>query len=276
MRVYIDSPSMGHVQVVVLLPRDRSKPRPTVYLLDGRSAFQGGNNWITQGHALQFFDDKPVNVVITTGGTASYYTDWQHPDPTLGNYKWETFLTHELPPLIDARFHGNGTNGLVGLSMGAQSAMMLAIRAPDRYRAIAAFSGCYTSDGFGEAQMRAVIASYGGRADNMFGAAGSPDWKAHDVLSHADALRGKTLYISSGSGRAGPHETPDVFGLPERIIIGGALEAAVNRCTHEFVDRLTALGIPATANFHSGTHSWPYWADDLVSSWPTLAAGLGV
>jgi len=93
-RVFVYSPAMGAEQEVqVLLPRDTSVPRPTLYMLDGRSASPGMNNWTTQGGAVEFFEDKPVNVVMTTGGRASYFTDWDRPDPTLVNYKWETFLT---------------------------------------------------------------------------------------------------------------------------------------------------------------------------------------
>lgn len=126
------------VQVQVLLPARRDSPRPTVYMLDGRSAAAEVNNWTARGGALSFFADKNVNVAFTLGGPASYYTDWLHSDPKLGTHRWETFLTRELPLLIDARFDGDGMNGLEGVSMGAEAAMMLATRNPGLYRAVAA------------------------------------------------------------------------------------------------------------------------------------------
>ncbi len=46
------------------------------------------------------------------------------------------------PPLIDKRFMGNGRNVIGGLSMGALGAMSIAVRHPDLYRGVAAFSGC--------------------------------------------------------------------------------------------------------------------------------------
>lgn len=276
--VSVHSPAMGDVLVLVLLPRDLGRPRPTVYLLDGRSAFPGGSNWIEQGRAESFFADKPVNVVLTTGGTASYYTDWQRPDAVLGNYKWETFLTKELPPLIDARFAGNGRNAIAGLSMGAGAAMMLAARAPRRYRGVAAYSGCYSSTGdLGEGQMRAVVASFGGTADNMYGTFGDPDWAAHDVIAHAEALRGKAIYLSSGSGLPGKYEAKPGPGVAEAVVAGGAIEAGANYCTHQLAERLGRLRIPATVHLRpTGTHSWAYWADELPDSWPVLAGALGV
>ncbi|TSE00697.1 esterase family protein [Skermania sp. ID1734] len=279
LRVFVRSPAMQAVmQVQLLLPRNTADPRPTVYLLDGRTAEGNGNHWTDRGGAVTFFADKPVNVVLTVGGTASYYTDWQRVDPRLGRYRWETFLTKELPPLLDGRFGGDGRNAVAGVSMGAQAALMLAFRNPQRYAAAAGFSGCYgAADDPDEAEMHLVVASSGGNATNMFGETADPDWAAHDVVVHAAALRGKALYLSSGTGLPGPHETVDDPDVGDSIVLGGPIEAVANACTHRLADRLGQLGISAKVNFRPvGTHSWPYWADDLHDAWPTLAAGLGI
>ncbi|MET7769113.1 alpha/beta hydrolase family protein [Nocardia sp. NPDC005366] len=278
LRVFVRSPAMGRsVEVQVLLPRDQARSRPTVYMLDGRSANADSNNWTELGHADRFFADKDVNVVLTVGGPASFYTDWQRTDPVLGTNKWETFLTAELPPLIDAEFHGNGRDAVMGVSMGAEAAMMLMVRRPARYSAVAAHSGCFSmGTDAGQAQARAVVATYLGQPDNMFGPHDDPDWLAHDVIEHAEALRGKTIYLSVGSGLPGEYDVPGNPDLPSIIAFGGPLEAGTNVCTHRLTDRLAALGIPATAHFRAtGTHSWPYWADELTLSWPTIAGALG-
>ena len=62
--------------------------------------------WLRKGGAAEFFRDKNVNVVLPLAGPGSFYADWQRDDPKLGRYKWETFLTQELPPLIDEEFDG--------------------------------------------------------------------------------------------------------------------------------------------------------------------------
>ncbi|MVU79671.1 esterase family protein [Nocardia sp. ET3-3] len=277
--VFVASPAMGRtVRIQVLLPARHDAPRPTVYMLDGRSAAPDVNNWTARGDALRFFADKTVNVVFTLGGPASYYTDWLRSDPKLGTNRWETFLTRELPPLIDASFGGDGSNGLEGVSMGAEAAMMLATRNPGLYRAVAAHSGCYAmSSDFGQAQARAVVGTFGGDPDNMFGPSDNPQWAAHDVVAHAEALRGKAIYLSSGSGVPGEHEAPGNPDLRNAVLFGGPIEAGADMCTRQLADRLTQLGIPATVNRRPvGTHSWPYWADELPRSWPTMAAGLGL
>ncbi|MEU0544892.1 alpha/beta hydrolase family protein [Nocardia sp. NPDC005978] len=278
-QVSVSSPAMARtVDVQVLLPAERTGPRPTVYMLDGRAAAPDANNWAQQGGAVDFFADKNVNVVFTLGGPASYYTDWQQADAKLGTNRWETFLTRELPPLLDARFAGNGVNALTGVSMGAEAAMMLAVRHPDLYRAVAAHSGCYAmSSDFGQAQARAVIGTFGGDPDNMFGPAEDPAWAAHDVLNQADRLRGKAIYLSSGSGLPGQYDTPANPDMRSAIMFGGPIEAGSDMCTQQLAERLGQLGIPATVNRRlTGTHSWPYWAEELPRSWPTLAAGLGI
>ncbi|MFF2553356.1 alpha/beta hydrolase [Nocardia sp. NPDC058058] len=279
LQVSVDSPAMGRtVDVQVLLPAVRDSPRPTLYMLDGRSAAADANNWAVKGGALRFFADKNVNVVFTLGGPASYYTDWLHADPKLGTNRWETFLTRELPPLLDARFGGDGVNGLTGVSMGAEAAMMLAVRHPELYRAVGAHSGCYAmSSDFGQAQARAVVGTFGGDPDNMFGPSDDPQWAAHDVLVHAEALRGKTIYLSSGSGLPGEHDGPGNPDARQSILFGGPLEAGADMCTAQLSDRLGQLGIPAVVDRRiTGTHSWPYWADELPRSWPTIALGLGI
>ncbi|MEV0249965.1 alpha/beta hydrolase family protein [Nocardia sp. NPDC050712] len=275
--VLVSSPAMRRtVEVQVLLPRNTSQPRPVVYMLDGRSAKSESNNWTVLGGAAEFFEDKDVTVVLTVGGPASYYTDWQRPDPVLGLNKWETFLTAELPPLIDARFDGNGRNAVMGVSMGAEAALMLAVRQPELYSAVAGHSGCYEmGSDTGQAQTRAVIATYNGKADNMFGTEDDPQWQAHDVLSQAEALRGMAIYLSAGSGIPGKYDVPGNPEVVSAIGFGGPLEAATFTCTRTLADRLAALRIPAAVSLRpTGTHSWPYWVDELSDSWPAVSAGL--
>lgn len=278
-RVFVDSPAMeAEVQVQVLLPRDTSIPRPTIYMLDGRSATAGTNNWIEQGDAVQFFEDKAVNAVITTGGRASYYTDWQRTDPVLGRMKWETFLTKELPPLIDARFKGNGVQSIAGLSMGAQSVMMLAFRNPELYSGVAAYSGCYETDSeLGRLQMGLIIASYDGDINNMWGPLGTADWAAHDVFRHAEKLRGKDIYVSTATGLPGQFETLQTPELLNRVIVGGALEAVSYQCTRQLENKFNQVGVDATFVYNDvGVHSWDYWRTELPKSWPLLSNSMGL
>ncbi|MFI6996250.1 alpha/beta hydrolase [Nocardia sp. NPDC050175] len=278
LQVYVDSPAMGReLQVDVLLPADRTRPHPTVYLLEGGDNLRPGeNDWTAQGGAVEFFADKDVTVVLPVGGAGSFYTDWHNDDPVHGRQKWETLLTRELPPLLDEAFGGNGANAIVGPSMGAHAALALAERSGPLYRAVGAFSGCYqTSDQLGQTATRYIVESKRGDAENMWGPPDDADWVAHDVVVHAPALRGKTVYLSAGSGLSGPHETLDTPNLPDVAINGGLLEAVTAQCTRTLQARLREAGIVATYDYTpQGTHSWPYWVDQLAASWPTVWGAL--
>src|SRR5690606_36188312 len=174
---------------------------PAVYLPDAVDGGDDGGRWMRRTDVAQFFADKPVNVIVPMGGRASYYTDWIADDPVLGRNKWETFLTRELPPLLDARFGMTGRNAVAGLSMSATSALNLAIHAPGLYQAVGAYSGCpRTSDPAARAIVYSQLALFGANATNMWGGPGHPAWLEHDPTLHLDRLRGTVLYLSSGNG----------------------------------------------------------------------------
>ncbi|WP_442942693.1 alpha/beta hydrolase [Nocardia sp. NBC_01503] len=274
-----------NIEVDVQRPADTSASAPVLYLLNGAGGGEDSATWQRQTDALNFLSDKDVNVVQPVGGGFSYYTDWNEPDPKLGVNKWKTFLTEELPPLIDRALNTNGRNAIAGLSMAGTSVLQLPIAAPGLYQSVASYSGCaQISDPIGWNFVNTVVAAGGGDAANMYGPQGDPMWAANDPYVHADQLRGLNLYISSGSGLPGPwdtldgpHTLPGWGGLVNQVGLGGALEAATNYCSHNLQAKLGQLGIPATFNFTpTGTHSWGYWQDDLKNSWPVLAAGLGL
>ena len=49
------------------------------------------------------------------------------------------------------------------------------------------------------------------------------------------------------------------------MIIGGAIEAGANYCTHRLDEKLRSMGIRATFDYeNAGTHSWPYWGRPIA------------
>lgn len=274
------------IMVNVQRPADRSVPRPVLYLLNGGGGGQDSATWQKNTDVLRFLADKEVNVVQPIGGRWSYYTDWRARDPKLGVYKWKTFLTEELPPLIDAEFGTTGVNAIAGLSTSGTSVLQLPIAKPGLYRAVAAYSGCaQISDPIGQQFVKLAVESWGGGdTDNMYGPPGDPMWAANDPYVNAEGLRGLKLFISTGTGIPGmfdvyngTHMQPGPRGFANQLVLGGLIEAAVNWCTHNLRDRLHQLGIPATFDFQpTGTHSWGYWQQAMKDSWPVLADGLGL
>lgn len=287
MIVWVYSASMGtEVPVRVQRPHDPSVPRPVLYLLNGAGGGVDNADWKKQTRAMEFLADKNVNVVTPLGGPWSYYADWINPDPVLGDNKWQTFLTEELPPIIDAGLGTTGKNAIAGLSTSGTTVLALPIAKPGLYRSVAAYSGCaQISDPLGYQAVKVTVNTWGGgNVDNMYGPEGDPRWAANDPYVNAEKLRGLPMYISSGSGLPGEYEQlngeyalPGVEGLANQVVIGGIIEAAVNACSHNLKAKLDGLGIPATYSFPpTGTHSWGYWEDDLKDSWPVLAGPLGI
>ena len=269
-------------KLTIFLPRDRTRPRPVLYLLDGagKSGPVTTSEWVTKGDARAFFADKNVIGVLPVGGAGTFFSDWQRSDARLGRPQWETFLTRDLPPVIDRTFHGDGHNVVAGLSMGAQSAISLVARHPDLYSGAASFSGCPDVDHPpNQAYVYATVATAGGDATNMWGPVGGAQWRAHDPSNHLGALRGKQLFFSVGNGMLGPLDRNRVpspgQSVAQSIVQSIVLEKAAHACTTGFLRRLTSAGVGFRAHVSEvGTHSWNYWAQALRDSWPTIGVGL--
>ncbi|WP_433610499.1 alpha/beta hydrolase [Prescottella agglutinans] len=285
--ISVYSPSMDReIPLEVVLPADRSQPRPTLYLLNGAGGGEDRATWQRQTDIMDFFADKNVNVVTPLEGAFSYYTDWQKDDPKLGRQKWQTFLLEELPPVIDAEFGTNKVQSVAAISMTGTSVLNFAIAKPGFYKSVGSFSGCAeTSTWAGQNAIQVVTGLRGGvDVTNMWGPLDGPGWVQNDPVVNAEKLRGTELYITTGSGLPGPHETLDgpgidgrPFALANQAVVGGVIEAATNYCTHNLANRLADLKIPATFDFKpTGTHSWGYWQDDLHNSWPTIARSMGL
>ena len=63
------------------------------------------SGWDINTPAFEWFHDSGVSVVMPVGGQSSFYTDWYSPSSFNNQsytYRWETFLTQELPAWLAA------------------------------------------------------------------------------------------------------------------------------------------------------------------------------
>lgn len=59
-----------------------------------------------------------------------------------------------------------------------------------------------------------------------------------------------------------------------RSVVG--LEFAVETCVIAFEHKALAAGLPLRVDYSPvGTHSWSYWNDHLMASWPTIVPAIG-
>lgn len=262
------------VKVQLLLARDwHADPKarfPTLYLLDGMRAREDQNGWLLETNAADFYRDKNVTVVLPVGGQSSWYTDWRRPDNGK-NYKWESFLAKELPPLLQQNWRATDARAAAGVSMGGTAAFTLAARNKGLYRFAGSYSGILSTSSPGTPESMAIAMRDAGNfnADAMYGPPTDAAWAQHDPLKLADKLRGTSLYFSSGNGSGAAGQAPDLQAM--------ALEVLSRSSNQAFAIELNRLGIPANAVYRpSGNHSWPYWQFENGQAWPQVQAALGV
>lgn len=248
-----------------------------LYLLDGLRAPNDHSQWTTDTDAMRQFAGDNVTLVFPVGGHSSFYADWYRPSSTnhqATTYKWETFLTQELPAFLEGYGVSRTNNAIVGASMGGNAALTLAAHHRDQFRFAGSFSG-YVHPTFplwSEA-MRAAMRDEGNfNVDDMWGPAGDPAWTRNDATEQAEMLRGLPLYLSTGNGVPGLLDLP--YGVGNTLNAMG-LEAMTQAANQMFRDRIAALGIPARIDFVQGTHTWPYWQQGLTTAHPMILDALG-
>ncbi|HIW91648.1 MAG TPA: esterase family protein [Candidatus Corynebacterium avicola] len=138
------SESMDRHIPVVVKPAKTPGNDKVIQFLDG---IDGGDGWSSR--AINYVDGDDATVVFPAAEPRSFFVDWDAPAPGGKEMKYETFMTRELPAYLEKEFGvpngGRERTGIVGLSMGAYSAMNLASRNPDMYRSVLALSGFYNN-----------------------------------------------------------------------------------------------------------------------------------
>lgn len=273
-RYLIDSADMKR-GITVEVHRAANPGAPFLYLLDGvGSELPSG---FTQWGAAEQFANENVNVVIPTGGQGSMWADWNEQDPVLGISKWESFISRDLPAVLEPRISTNTNRAIGGISMGAGAAMTMATRHPDLYKGVFGVSGCYSTDALGQILTRYTVESRGATLTNMWGEPGNDQWVAHDALINAEKLRGKAIYMSSGTGVAEPGDWDDYNNDVANFVAGMALEQATGQCTHAADRRFKELGIQADIDhLPTGMHNWSYYSRQIPVAWDSIKHSVGL
>jgi diacylglycerol O-acyltransferase / trehalose O-mycolyltransferase len=233
-----------------------------VYLLDGMLAQDDYNGWDKYTSAFEWFSQSGLAVVMPTGGMAGFYSDWYQPATGHGRvqtYKWETFLTQELPTWLAANKgispSGNATVG-VSISYAASMSGFLNLSA-GQWPSLVGF---------------AMMGTGGYRAEDMWGPPTDPAWASNDpTVNVAKLVANNTrLWVYCGNGT---HST-DLGGESPGA---GVLENATRLSNKIFQSRYqTYGGRNGVFNFSdSGGHTWQYWGPQLQAMIPDLQRVLG-
>lgn len=273
-RVTVYSPSMDKEIVnEVISPEggpDNTTPRPSYYMLGGA----GGTPWTEYDGTIEFFEGKNVNVVSPRGTRGSMATDWNKPHPEYGKQKWATYMSHELPPVIDEVFHGTGRDAISGSSAHGGSALMIATMS-ERFVAAGTYSSCPSTSGFvGKNFARVGVRFYKGDPSDMWGSTFDPVWEANSAVNNLDALRGKALFLTASQGIHSEYDesmndSPDFLLVPD--------EQVAYVCSRHFMSRAAKKGVDYDwYELTEGTHNIGTFKRQLPLTWKTVGPALGV
>src|SRR6476469_1072480 len=227
----------------------------SVYLLDGLRAQDDYSGWDINTAAFDWFHGSGVSVVMPVGGQSSFYTDWYSPS-TFNNqtytYRWETFLTQELPAWLATNKQVSTTgNGVVGLSMSGGSALILSAYHPAQFAYAASLSGFLNPSAvFMQQAIRVAMLDAGGyNVDNMWGPPWDASWKRNDPVRQVSRTvsNGTRLWIYCAPGGAtdldagaDPNQALNANGLEGLAIKGNKdfqaayVKAGGNSATFQF------------------------------------------
>jgi diacylglycerol O-acyltransferase/trehalose O-mycolyltransferase len=251
---------------------------PAVYLLDGLRAQDDFNGWDINTPAFEWYLNSGLSIVMPVGGQSSFYSDWYSPacgKAGCQTYKWETFLTSELPGYLASEKSVKSTgSAAVGLSMAGSASMNLAIYHPEQFVYAASLSGFLNpSEGSWPFLINMSMGDAGGyKANDMWGPTEDPNsaWKRNDPMVNIQSLvnNGTRIWVYCGNG------TPSELGgnnLPAKF-----LEGLTIRTNRTFQDNyIAAGGKNGVFNFpDNGTHDWPYWGSQLQQMQPDLISHL--
>jgi len=279
----VPSPSMGRDIRVEF--QSGGPDSHAVYLLDSMEAGDDFNGWDINTAAFEWYLDSGLSVIMPVGGQSSFYSDWYKPACGKGGgcttYKWETFMTSELPAYLAANKGVDPTrNAAVGLSMAGSAALIFAIYHPNQFQYAGSLSGFLNlSEGWWPMLVGMSMGDAGGyKADDMWGKTEDSNsaWKRNDPMVQMSTLvaNNTRLWVYCGNGKPGELDAGMSSG---NLFNAKFLEGFTLRTNKTFQENyIAAGGKNGVFNFPSnGVHDWPYWGSQLQQMKPDIQRVLG-
>lgn len=229
---------------VYLPPQAKSNKVPVLYWLSGLTCTE--QNVITKSGIQQFAAQHGIMVVAPDtsprgegipddeaydlGQGASFYVNATQP-PWNTHYQMYDYVVNELPDIIMAHFPVTARKSICGHSMGGHGALVVALRNPDKYVSVSAFSPLVSPSQVGWGK-KAFCAYLGNE---------TTAWREYDAVELI--LQGKkfpALLVDQGLA--------DTF-YQEQL------------CTQNLEDACSSMNIKACIRYHDGyDHSYYFIA----------------
>lgn len=279
---YLEVPSAGMGRDIKIQFQSGGEGSPALYLLDGLRAQDDFNGWDINTAAFEWYHDSGLSVMMPVGGQSSFYSDWYKPAKGKNGtytYKWETFLTQELPAWLQANRGVKPTgSAAVGLSMAGSAAFTLAIHHPQQFPYAASLSGFLNlSEGWWPMLVGLSMGDAGGfKSEDMWGPSSDPAWKRNDPMVNINTLIANNTRIWVYCGDGTPSDL-DAGASAGNLFNAKFLESFTLRTNKTFRDTYLANGgTNGVFNFpENGTHSWGYWGSQLQAMKPDIQRVLG-
>jgi diacylglycerol O-acyltransferase / trehalose O-mycolyltransferase len=278
---YLDVPSAGMGRNIKVQFQSGGANAPGVYLLDGLRAQDDFNGWDINTAAFEWYEGSGLSLILPVGGQSSFYSDWYKPacskkTGACQTYKWETFLSQELPAYLSANHGVDATrNAAIGLSMAGSAALTMAVYHPNQFQYAGALSGFLNlSEGWWPMLVNISMGDAGGyKADDMWGKTGDEGnaWKRNDPMVQMNTLvaNNTRVWVYCGDGKPSDLDAGTSSG---NLMSAKFLEGFTIRTNKTFQENyLAAGGKNGVFNFpQNGTHSWGYWGQQLQQMKPDI------
>ena len=227
------SKAMGRsIKVQVTKPdkyESRNMAYSVVYLLHGHGDNFGA--WSRNRDLWKDADDHLFIFVCVDGGTS-----WYFDSPLDQKCKYETFIVDELVPYIDGHYQtvaDPSHRAIVGLSMGGQGAVRLAMHHPDVWKVAGAMSGIVDICDFpNRFDLEKVLGDYYTHKSL---------WHENAIINQIDRLKRADLKLALDCG-------DEDFAYP---------------CNLAFHNALLREDIEHVYICRKGAHDWNYWRESL-------------
>lgn len=260
------------IRVRILLPahyQENGDPYEVLYLLHGGG--ESYDSWSNGSDIVSIVAESAFDgiVVMPEGGRSGWYSDWFGEADGQFKPQWETFHIGQLVPWIDANFNtvaSRDGRAIAGLSMGGLGALMYAGRHPDVFSAVGSFSG--GTDVRQQAAQDIVNVSliwFGAQVGGDGNRAPSDYWVSADQL--------QTVFgPEAGWAERNPMDLAASFNAYDTRfgLYSGRNDPAVDGegnigiWNDAFHTALLAEGVNHRYCAGTGTHSWPFWQQDLT------------